>query len=88
MSFETAARPRAAFSSSRMMSGFFSSAMARHSFPLVARIIRRMVTPHDKEMQRLLERAVGLLEENNRLLNQRMTGRQPEEKQEATTPAG
>jgi flagellar motor component MotA len=55
---------------------------------VVARIIRRMVTPHDKEMQRLLERAVGLLEENNRLLNQRMTGRQPEEKQEATTPAG
>jgi hypothetical protein len=52
---------------------------------VVARIIRRMVTPHDKEMQQLLERAVALLEENNRLLNQRIAGVQPDEKQ-GTTP--
>ena len=39
---------------------------------VVARIIRRMVPPHDMEMQRLLERAVTLLEENNRLLSQQM----------------
>jgi len=45
---------------------------------VVARIIRRMVTPHDREMQRLLERAVTLLEENNRLLSQQIAGKQPE----------
>jgi uncharacterized membrane protein YhiD involved in acid resistance len=49
---------------------------------VVVRIIRRMVTPHDKEMQRLLEQAVTLLEENNRLLNQQMGGKQADEKQE------
>ena len=55
---------------------------------VVARIIRRMVTPHDREMQQLLGRAVTLLEENNRLLGQQMAGRQPEQKQEQTPPAG
>jgi len=49
---------------------------------VVARIIRRMVTPHDKEMQWLLEQVVTLLEENNRLLSQQMAGKQPEQKQE------
>jgi len=39
---------------------------------VVARIIRRLVNPHDREMQRLLEWAVTLLEENNRLLSQQM----------------
>jgi predicted Holliday junction resolvase-like endonuclease len=48
---------------------------------VVVRIIRRMVTPHDKEMQRLLE-------ENNRLLNQQIAGKHPDEKTEATPPAG
>ncbi|HVM71450.1 MAG TPA: hypothetical protein VMT91_06800 [Anaerolineales bacterium] len=58
---------------------------------VVARIIRRTVTPHDKEMQRLLERVVTLLEENNHLLNQRLAGKQPNEKPEtipATAQAG
>jgi hypothetical protein len=49
---------------------------------VVARVIRRMVTPHDKEMQRLLERAVTLLEENNRLLNQQIAGKQPGQERE------
>ena len=44
---------------------------------LVARVIRRMVSPHDKEMQRLLERAVTLLEENNPLLNQQIADKHP-----------
>ena len=55
---------------------------------VVVRIIRRMVTPHDKEMQRLLEQVVTLLEENNRLLNQQIAGKHPDEKTEATPPAG
>ena len=37
---------------------------------VVVRAIRRSVTPHQKEMQRLLGQLVDLLEENNRLLNQ------------------
>jgi hypothetical protein len=44
---------------------------------VVARVLRRMVTPHDREMQRLLERASTLLEENNRNLNQQVAGKQP-----------
>jgi len=55
---------------------------------LVARVIRRMVSPHDKEMQRLLERAVTLLEENNRLLNQQIADKQPNEEREKIPPAG
>jgi flagellar motor component MotA len=55
---------------------------------VVARAIRRMVTPHEKEMQRLLGLLVALLEENNRLLNQQIAGKQPDEKQEKTPPAG
>jgi len=55
---------------------------------IVARIIRRMVSPHDKEMQRLLERTVTLLEENNRLLNQQIASQPSSGKQEATPPAG
>ena len=47
---------------------------------VVAQIIRRSVTPHDKDMQQLLERVVTLLEENNRLLNQQMAGKQPDQK--------
>ena len=48
---------------------------------LVARIIRRMVTPQDKEMQRLLGQVVTLLEENNRLLNRQNAGKRPDEDQ-------
>jgi hypothetical protein len=55
---------------------------------VVARAIRRMVTPHEKEMQRMLGQLVDLLEENNRLLNQQLTGKQPDEKQEKTPLAG
>lgn len=54
---------------------------------VVVRAIRKM-TPHQKEMQRLLGQLVALLEENNRLLNQQITGKQPDEKQEKTPPAG
>ena len=46
---------------------------------VVARAIRRMVAPHEKEMQRLLGQLVALLEENNRLLNQQTAGKQPDE---------
>ena len=46
---------------------------------VVARTIRRMVTPHDKEMQRLLGQVVILLEENNRLVTQQIAGKQPDE---------
>ena len=45
---------------------------------VVARVIRRMVTPHDKEMQRLLGQVVTLLEENNRLLTGQNSGKRPE----------
>lgn len=45
---------------------------------VVARAVRRMVTPHDKEMQRLLGQMVTLLEENNRLLNQQVAGKLPD----------
>jgi membrane protein implicated in regulation of membrane protease activity len=45
---------------------------------VVARAVRRMVTPHDKEMQRLLGQLVTLLEENNRLLNQQVAGKRPD----------
>jgi len=55
---------------------------------VVARTIRRMVTPHDKEMQRLLGQVVTLLEENNRLLAQQIAGKQLDEKREKTPPAG
>ncbi len=55
---------------------------------VVARTIRRMVTPHDKEMQRLLGQVVTLLEENNRLLTQQIAGKQLDEKREKTPPAG
>jgi hypothetical protein len=55
---------------------------------IVARMIRRMVSPHDKEMQQLLEKAVSLLEENNRLLNQQIAGKYSEEKQPTAPPAG
>jgi hypothetical protein len=55
---------------------------------IVARMIRRMVSPHDKEMQQLLEKAVSLLEENNRLLNQQIAGKYSEEKQATAPPAG
>jgi len=44
---------------------------------VVARVIRRMVPPHDKEMQRLLGQVVTLLEENNRLLNQQVADKHP-----------
>jgi NAD(P)H-hydrate repair Nnr-like enzyme with NAD(P)H-hydrate dehydratase domain len=47
-----------------------------------------MVTPHDKEMQRLLGQVVTLLEENNRLLTQQIAGKQLDEKREKTPPAG
>jgi hypothetical protein len=53
---------------------------------VVGRAIRRMVTPHDKEMQRLLGQVVALLEENNRLLNQQIAGKQSDEKREKTPP--
>ena len=55
---------------------------------VVARAIRRMVTPHEKEMQRLLGQLVALLEENNRLLNQQITGKRPDENWEKNQPAG
>jgi hypothetical protein len=55
---------------------------------VVARVIRRMVSPHDKEMQQLLEKAVSLLEENNRLLNQQIAGKYSEEKQATAPPPG
>ena len=54
---------------------------------VVVRAIRKM-TPHQKEMQRLIGQLVALLEENNRLLNQQITGKLPDEKQEKTPPAG
>jgi hypothetical protein len=38
-------------------------------------------------MQGLLERAVSLLEENNRLLSQQVAGRQPGENQATVPPA-
>ena len=44
---------------------------------VLARVIRRMVPPHDKEMQRLLGQVVTLLEENNRLLNQQVADKHP-----------
>jgi NAD(P)H-hydrate repair Nnr-like enzyme with NAD(P)H-hydrate dehydratase domain len=46
------------------------------------------MTPHQKEMQRLLGQAVTLLEENNRLLNQQIAGKRPDENREKTPPAG
>ena len=55
---------------------------------VVARVIRRMVSPHDNEMQQLLEKAVSLLEENNRLLNQQIAGKYSEEKQATAPPPG
>jgi hypothetical protein len=47
-----------------------------------------MVSPHDNEMQQLLEKAVSLLEENNRLLNQQIAGKYSEEKQATAPPPG
>ena len=55
---------------------------------VVARAIRRMVTPHEKEMQRLFGQLVALLEENNRLVNQQIAGKRPDENREKTQPAG
>ena len=55
---------------------------------IVARSIRRIDTPHQKEMRRLLEHIADLLEENNRLLNQQIAGKQPDEKREQTSPIG
>ena len=49
---------------------------------VVIRAIRRSVTPHQKEMQRLLGQLVDLLEENNRLLNQQNPGKRPDENRE------
>jgi len=46
--------------------------------------IRRSVTPHQKEMQRLLGRVVDLLEENNRLINQQNPGKEPAENRQKT----
>ena len=45
---------------------------------VVVRTIRRSVTPHQKEMQRLLGQLVDLLEENNRLLNQQNSSKRPD----------
>jgi Na+/serine symporter len=47
---------------------------------LVARAIKRMDSPHQKEMRRLLSQLVISLEENNRLLTQQNATRQPDEK--------
>jgi NAD(P)H-hydrate repair Nnr-like enzyme with NAD(P)H-hydrate dehydratase domain len=47
-----------------------------------------MVTPHEKEMQRLLGQMVALQEENNRLINQQITGKRPDENREKNQPAG
>ena len=55
---------------------------------IVVRIIRRMDSPHQKEMRRLLEHIADLLEENNRLLNQQNSGKRPDENRETTPPAG
>jgi hypothetical protein len=55
---------------------------------IVVRAIRRMVTPHEKEMQRLLGKVVDLVEENNRLLNQQIAGKGPEDDPEKDPPAG
>ena len=51
---------------------------------IIGRAIRGRVTPHQKEMQGLLIRAVELLEENNRLLRQLVAGKRPDEKLEKT----
>jgi hypothetical protein len=51
---------------------------------VVVRSIRRADTPHQKEMRRLLGQIANALEENNRLLNQTVAGKQPDEKQENT----
>ena len=40
--------------------------------------IRRSVTPHQKEVQRLLGQLVDLLEENNLLLNQQNYSKRPD----------
>jgi membrane protein implicated in regulation of membrane protease activity len=53
---------------------------------VVARSIRRADTPHQKEMRRLVGQIANALEENNRLLNQQITGKQPDEKRENTPP--
>ena len=55
---------------------------------VLARAIRRADTPHQKEMRRLLGRIADSLEENNRLLNQQIAGKQPDEKREKTSPIG
>jgi len=54
---------------------------------LVARAIRRMDTSHQKEMRRLLGQVVEALEENNRLLNQQITGKRPDENKEKNRPS-
>jgi hypothetical protein len=46
---------------------------------VVVRSIRRADTPHQKEMRRLLGQIANALEENNRLLNQQIAGKQPAE---------
>ena len=45
---------------------------------IMVRAIRRSVTPHQKELQRLLGQLVDLLEENNRLLNQQNSSKRPD----------
>ena len=46
---------------------------------VVARAIRRSVTPQQKETLRLLGKLVDLLEENNRLLTQQNPAKRPDE---------
>ena len=53
---------------------------------VVVRSIRRADTPHQKEMRRLLGQIANALEENNRLMNQQIAGKQPDEKRENTPP--
>jgi membrane protein implicated in regulation of membrane protease activity len=55
---------------------------------VVARSIRRADTPHQKEMRQLLGQIANALEENNRLLHQKVVGKQSDEKRENTPPAG
>jgi|GEM_PF-2266614 len=55
---------------------------------LVGRAIKRTDTPHQKEMRQLLGRLVDSLEENNRLRNQQIAGKRPDENGEKARPAG
>jgi hypothetical protein len=53
---------------------------------VLARAIRRGDTPHQEEMRRLLGKIGNALEENNRLINQQIAGKQPDEKRENAPP--